>query len=52
MKLPNISAVAKQNSWLSISILSAGGGEKRGKSFSKLYTKKESADKAGLKEKG
>ena len=39
--------MAKQNSRLSTSIVSADGGEKRGESFSELCTKKESAGKAG-----
>ncbi len=41
--------MARQNSLLSTSILSADGGKRRGESFSELCAKKESAGKAGLR---
>ncbi len=52
LKPPNVGDVARQNSRLSTFMLSANDGERRGENFSKLCAKKESAGKAGLREKG
>ena len=41
--------MARQNSLLGTSILSADGGERKGESFSELCVKKESAGMAGLR---
>ncbi len=49
---PNVGGVARQNSRLGTSMLSADDGERQGKNFSELCAKKESAGKAGLREKG
>ena len=52
LKPHSVGGVAKQNSLLSTSILSADDGGRKGVGFSELCEKKESAGKAGLREKG
>lgn len=52
MRPPNAGGVAKLSSWLNTFIPTVDNGEKKGKSCSELYTKKEFAGKARQKEKG